>query len=370
MNETEENKKKDNTTRKIIPIPIEQLILDNENPRFAGSSPLPSQNDIAKNLWEEMHLDELILSIAVNGYYEHEPLLVVKKDENYLVIEGNRRLAAVKILLDSNLAKYVGARQSDLPKIGEEVKERLKKLPVIIYSDRKQLWNYLSFRHINGARSWTAVSKAEFVANLHLNSGISFNEILTSTGDRNKTSLRLFNGLMVLRQGEKNTRFNREDFNAQKFNFSHLYTIVQYPNTKKFLGIENLEFSKPFPENPIPTENEKELEEILIWLFGSKSGKIQSLIKSQNPDLKMLDDILGNNDALDSLRDTKDLKNAHEDTKQEDRRLETYVFRAEKNIRLAKSLEDSYKGGETLANKIKIIHSISGEMLEKIEKKQ
>ena len=355
----------------IRPLQTEDLLLDNENPRFAGAQKGISQKEIAKNLWEDMHLEELISSIAVNGYYQQEPLLVVKKTgtNNYIVIEGNRRLASVKILIDPKLAKHVGARLSELPKINKKATKELQSLPAIIYPSRKDLWAYLSYRHINGPRSWSSISKAEYIASLHENLSLTFDVILSSTGDKLKTSIKLFNGLMVLRQGEKITRFKRDDFKASKFNFSHLYTILAYPNTRKYLGIEDLDLSRPFNENPVPADKKKELEALLVWLFGSKSMKLESIIKSQNPDLKTLDDVLDNPVALANLQETRNLYEAHEYTEQEDKRLEKLIIRLEQQIRKVKSIEDFYKGDNSLFERMESIAKIANELLSNMSKK-
>ena len=350
----------------VVDKPLDDLLLDHENPRFGEATEKLTQKEIAKILWDEMHLDELILSLGVNGYYRQEPLLVLRDKNKYVVVEGNRRLASIKIMLNTEYSKYVGARTAEFPKLTPARIKELSSLPVIVYEDRAKLWSYLSFRHINGPRNWSAISKAEFVAHLHLTSHLSFEDILRSIGDKNRTSIKLFNGLMVLRQGENSTRFSRDDFNASKFNFSHLYTIIQYPTTKKFLGIEKLEASSPFPKKPVPPAMLKRLEELLIWIFGSKSKQTEALVKSQNPDLRMLDDILANKDALITLRESSNLQDAYEYTEKEDKRLESYVSRAEKNIRKAKSMEDFYKGDEDLVRKIKTISEISNEMYEKM----
>lgn len=354
--------------KNITDVPLDSLLLDDENPRFAGAPSKLSQKEIAKNLWQETHLDELILSISVNGYYRQEPLLIAQEKDKHVVIEGNRRLASILILLNPEFAKYVGAKASELPAISVSRTKELENLPVIKYKNREELWTYLSFRHINGPRSWSAISKAEFVAQLHQEMHVNFEEILKSTGDKNRTSIKLYNGLMVLRQGEEITRFSRKDFYAAKFNFSHLYTIIQFPDAKKFLGIEKHDSSKPFSKNPVPVSKKKELEELLIWIFGSKSLKIESVIKSQNPDLRMLDDIISNKEALSYLRESRNLLASHEYTQKEDRRLETFIMRAESNLRKAKSVEDYYKGDEQIVEKVKNIYEISLEMYEKMSK--
>lgn len=351
-------------------IKLDDLLFDTENPRFARREGTTNQKTIAKILWDEMFLEELVLSIGVNGYYVQEPLLVIKDKQNegkYIVVEGNRRLATVKILTDNKLAKEVKA--SGLPDQTPDQLARLKKLPALVYGAREDLWTYLSFRHVNGPRSWSSISKAEFVANLYFDKEISFDEIVNSTGDKNKTIIKMLNGLIVLRQGETQTRFTREDFNAAKFNFSHLYTIIQYPNTKKHLGIDNLDQAKPFPQNPVPEDKLGALEELLIWIFGSKSVRKQSVIKSQNPDLRELDDIVKSAPALVSLRDDGVLSVAHEFTDEEDRRLQDLVIKAYNALQKAMGLADSFKGDEDVIERLDKIQKFAKQISDRATKK-
>src|ERR1022692_778647 len=84
-------------------VPIRDLLLDPDNPRLAefGISAGASQFDLLKTLWDEMAVAEVAMSIAYSGYFQHEPLFVENSgDGTYVVIEGNRRLAAVKLLVD------------------------------------------------------------------------------------------------------------------------------------------------------------------------------------------------------------------------------------------------------------------------------
>lgn len=353
----------------IVRVPLSDLMFDVKNPRFARRTGSNSQEAIAKTLWDEMFLEELIISISVNGFYVQEPLLVTpdeKDPSKYVVIEGNRRLASVKILTDSELAKAVKA--TNLPPVDEAIKSSLEELPVIIYPSRDDLWTYLSFRHVNGPRGWSSISKAEFVADLHLVKDIPFDQILSSTGDKNKTSLKLYNGLMILRQGEEQTRFKREDFNAAKFNFSHLYTMIQFPNTRKYLGIENIDLSKPIKENPVPAENIDKLEELLGWIFGNRALKQEPVVKSQNPDLRHLDDVLKSAPALVSLRDGDGLIIAHEYTGEEDRRLQDLVIKSYNSLSKAVGLMESYKGDEDVVMRLKKIKSLAETMIDQANK--
>lgn len=90
--------------RDIRDIPISDLLLDERNTRFAG--------DVASNQKEAMsllladpkeakELVELALHIAQNGLDPSELQLVLPSNDNkYIVLEGNRRTTALKLLLN------------------------------------------------------------------------------------------------------------------------------------------------------------------------------------------------------------------------------------------------------------------------------
>ena len=111
---------------------LDKLLLDASNPRLAelGTPKNASQFDILKALWDEMAVEEVAMSIAYSGYFEHEPLFVEESGEGrYVVIEGNRRLAAVKLLVDGSLQTEVKATR--LPAITKD-RAKASKLPVIV----------------------------------------------------------------------------------------------------------------------------------------------------------------------------------------------------------------------------------------------
>ena len=121
---------------------VSELLFDPQNPRLAelGLSKTPTQPEILKALWQSMAVDEVAWSIAKNGFFSYEPLFVEidAKSKRKYVIEGNRRLAAVKLLLDKRLRDELEA--TDLPHISPSRATSLQNLPVI-FSTRKKV-NY------------------------------------------------------------------------------------------------------------------------------------------------------------------------------------------------------------------------------------
>ncbi len=95
---------------------VSDLAFDYKNPRLTefNLTPTTSEAEVVRVLWETMDVKELVMSIAASGFFQHEPIIVAHEDGQNVVIEGNRRLAAVKVLLDPQLAKEIDA---DVPKI-------------------------------------------------------------------------------------------------------------------------------------------------------------------------------------------------------------------------------------------------------------
>ena len=198
------------------------LHFDHDNPRLAefGIKPTTSEPEILKILWEAMDVLELVQSIAASGYFPHEPLIVAREKGKNIVIEGNRRLAALKVLLTPSIAKENGW---ELPKISESDRKKLEKVPAIV-SDREDSWRYLGFKHVNGPAKWTSYAKAKYIAEVHREYDVSLPDIAQQIGDRHATVQRLYRGLMVLEQAEKAKVFDREDCYGPRIYFSHLYT--------------------------------------------------------------------------------------------------------------------------------------------------
>ena len=79
---------------------------------------------------------------------------------------------------------------------------------------------------------------------------------------------------------------------GKRFAFSHLYTALTRPGYRDFLGLGDEWRSEDPQPNPVPKKNLENLQQVLIWLYGSKSDGIKPVITSQNPDLKFLGAVL------------------------------------------------------------------------------
>lgn len=310
---------------------LPRLFLDDRNPRLS-SHDVHTQDAILDVLAREMSLGELALSIAANGFYETERLLVVPREEDtYTVVEGNRRLAAVQLLLDEK--KRQNTKTTDFPRISDELRRELQTLPISVFQDRKQLWPYLGFRHVNGPRDWDSFAKAQYIADVHENYKISIEEITERIGDQFSTAVRMYLGYRLVRQAQEAGVFSAEDrYHEKRFYFSHLYTAADLRDYRLFLGITNSTIGR---RNPVPKKFISRLGELLLWIYGSKKDSIAPIVRVQNPDLMKLRQTIANNQALYALRQGKDLDQAIEIAQGDEKLLRDSLEKAKHDLREA-----------------------------------
>src|SRR6266699_3787779 len=80
-------------------VSTDNVLFDPQNPRL-GNDDTTNQAKLQAILMGEPHFANLLIeSFLENGFIEYEPLVVRQSGNHYVVIEGNRRLAAVKHIL-------------------------------------------------------------------------------------------------------------------------------------------------------------------------------------------------------------------------------------------------------------------------------
>jgi hypothetical protein len=147
------------TKAKLQRVSPDLLDFDPSNPRFGGLLKSRDPNEIQKELFgEPYYAGALVDSLVENGFIDYEPLVVKRSGDRFVVVEGNRRLAAIKEIR-ANLDKFPN-RKSDLDKI-----------PVLVFPDKpdgqqqEEMRVYLGVRHLLGFREWPPFSKARFLEN-------------------------------------------------------------------------------------------------------------------------------------------------------------------------------------------------------------
>lgn len=145
-------------------IPVAQVLLDTSNPRLPEGVQNSSQGTILKYLLETADLEELAKSIVDNGYFSHEPIFVVEGEGSdkgkYIAVEGNRRLATLKMLTRQDVPDELFL--SDIDDSAVDV-DSLKAVPCVVVKQRDELSAYLGFRHIGGLKPWPSEAKARYI---------------------------------------------------------------------------------------------------------------------------------------------------------------------------------------------------------------
>jgi ParB-like chromosome segregation protein Spo0J len=318
-------------------VPTEYLDFDPNNPRLIEDGITnPTDEDIILALSDSADLAEVVESIALNGYIDIEPIIGQKVDGRWRVLEGNRRLAAIRILQDPSLAKGTGITP---PKPSAEVLKTLKEVTVYAVTSPEQAREYIGFKHINGPHKWEALAKARFAADWYRkekDSGLTIDKIARRLGDGHDTVVRLVNGMFVLDQARDLKLYDIKDrWPGKRFAFSHLYTALTRPGYREYLGLGD-EWRSEDPEpNPVPKKNLENLQQVLLWLYGSKPDGKKPVINSQNPDLKYLGAVLQSPRARINMLARHNLAEAYAQVERKGARFEGHLVNAQQEVELA-----------------------------------
>jgi hypothetical protein len=334
---------------KPFKVSVGRLQFDLKNPRYAAEQPSgrATEAQIISQLLTTADIAELVQSIASNGYIDIEPLVVMPSDGEFVVLEGNRRLAAIRLLSNPELARECNFVA---PAVSADVAQSLREVTVYAVKKREDARDFIGFKHINGPHRWDALAKARFAADWFVSTkkdGTTLVDIAQRLGDRHDTVKRLVNGIFVLDQAEKERVFDIADRSpGRAFAFSHLYVALTRPGFQEFLGMPtDWRRQDPTP-NPVPKENLDNLRKVLVWLYGSKEDAIQPVVTSQNPHLKMLDEILQKPIARKTMLARNKLAEAYMLVNTPAVQFETALLNAHQNAEDALAKVSGYDGAD------------------------
>lgn len=342
-------------TRDLRTVPISQLTLDRENPRLLGSVRGATDEAIIGALYRTAELEELFESVSANGYLDMEPLIVVRNDNRTMtVLEGNRRLATLRLLTDPDLATRISRQENiriNVPSVPAPLSSTLNQVSVCEVQNRDEARAFIGFKHINGPAKWNAYAKAQFAANWYrairpARGPEALREVARSIGDRHATIKRMVFAVYVLQQAQMTDTFAVDDRYTTKFNFSHLYTALSRSQYMQFLGFESSWSSYDPTPNSVPADKLDRLRDVLVWIYGSGPDDIPPVVRVQNPDIKRLGEVLANTEAVHVLRLSRDLDHAHAATEPAATRFAASLLRARTNLREVSNALRGYGGDD------------------------
>jgi hypothetical protein len=249
---------------------VDELMLDPFNTRLGrGNTGSAVTQARIMDLMKDWALDELAISFLESGFWPQEAMLVVREplygEESLVVVEGNRRLAALKFLQRAALGERVERKWREIlaqktPPVG-----LFQKIPYIEVDSRRDVDAFLGFRHVTGIKEWKPAEKAEYIAKL-IERGMSYAEVMRKIGSRTPTVRQNYISYRLLLQMEEQEDISIEEVEDK---FSVLFLSLRTEGVRKYLDID-IQAEPGEARVPVPKHHLKQLANFALWLFGSK----------------------------------------------------------------------------------------------------
>ena len=229
--------------KKISP---NKLYLDHKNPRFKGEKGYnisegsnPVDRRVQDNIFDflvknrKYDISELKNSILRVGFLKMDRIVVRKINESaYVVLEGNRRVAAIKWIL-----KDIDERSADVDGF---ILKSIKKIDVmeLVGEDlsdedlEKATWFLQGVRHISGIKRWGPYQQAELIKQF-IDSGLTFTDAGQAVGVGPRKAGQMMRAYAALTQMQQDDEFS--DYGTPDL-FSHFeQAIIKHP-IKQWIG--------------------------------------------------------------------------------------------------------------------------------------
>ncbi|UKE73248.1 ParB N-terminal domain-containing protein [Xanthomonas graminis] len=308
----------------IEKVPVDQLLLDPENPRLPSELQGASQLKMLQYIARSEAVEDLMAAIGRNGFFEGEPLVVYRHagEEGYRVIEGNRRLASVKLLNDPSLY----AKRPGLAEIAKETPpgHKPKSLPVVIVPRRDDALPYLGSRHIVGVKAWEPLPKARYMLQLFQSTDRKrlptdrYKDVARQIGSGKRSDYvkKNLNALAVFDVIKSADFFGDEEAEETNFSFGVLYTALDAKPIAGHAGVISYDAATDMvvtDNHPIvnpKTLSKSGIRDLYDWCFRRNDDGETILGESRN--IHKLAAALKSPAATRVLRETSNLDHAYE----------------------------------------------------------
>jgi hypothetical protein len=283
---------------KIITVPLEDLLFDPNNPRLIGEFD-GDQDKMFRFLVTDIGVDDLLESLATSGLFDADPIIVrpAPAQGKYFVVEGNRRLAALKLLTGE--APQDKEVNPNIPKFSLEVGETFKHIKVQTDWSPEELRAYLGYKHVTASREWSPDSKAKFVYE-NAKGDLSPDNLrlyARSLGTKYPTLLRWLTAYLVLKQAMSNGFFEPREAPSKGY-FGTFYTLLGGKEAQTFLKL-----GSDLTQNLVPEDHLPQLSEFIQWTVGTKTRSAYVNSRQQ----KAFEQVLSSPSALKHFRARGDI---------------------------------------------------------------
>lgn len=343
-----------------ITLDLDQLLLDEDNPRLPTTVGR-EQTQMIVYIARTTSIAEIMTAIAENDYFPGEPLVVVPSGQKYIVVEGNRRLTALKLLQNPSL--YDKSRR--IREIAESAKHRPTNIPCVVFENRTEVLNYLGYRHITGVKQWEPLAKARYIAQYfdhHTDPAVGtaarYVHVARGIGSQGPYIKRQLDGLAIYQEIEQHEFYEIPDLDEENISFSLLSTAVGYESILKFVSDSEHPYVDP------ADLNRKHVESLARWMFEKDTQGATVLGDSRN--IQRLAVIVSDERALASLMEGDPLDKAYgltrgmsEDFTEVLSEAETAITRAVSIIALV-DIDDSHRSRiSNISKQVRVLRSVA-----------
>jgi len=285
---------------------VDALYLDPMNPRVGRSrmSAFTSQNELLE-MMRSWVVDELALSyLGGDGFWTYEPLIAVEEslsgEQCLVVVEGNRRLAALKLLERAIQGNPVSTKWAAMVEGATIPKHLFDRVPHLLATSRREVQDLLGFRHVTGIKQWDVNVKASFIARLIDGESQSYRQVARKIGSTIPTVRRHYLSYRVLLQIEQNV----DEFSLERGDrrFAFLFMTLDAAGVQQYLNIDILA-PEDGAKEPVQREVLGKLVHFSRWLFGT--SKISPLV-TDTREVGCFGRILTSEEAVNYLESNED----------------------------------------------------------------
>lgn len=251
---------------------LDELNLDPMNPRLGRNNTRPNlaQEDILE-LMKDWTLDELAISfLESGGFWTHEAVLATTErlygKNQLVVIEGNRRLAALMLLHEALAGRPISKKWADIAKGAKPPKNLFTRIPYIEIGSREDIESFLGFRHVTGIKEWRPAEKAEYIAKLIDERGMDYEQVMKKIGSKTQTVRQNYISYRLLLEIEDTVEVPSEKLEER---FSVMYLSLRTKGVQKYLHID-IQAEPKKAKRPVPRQHLEALGRFAVWLFGDE----------------------------------------------------------------------------------------------------
>ncbi len=354
---------------------LKNLYLDPNNYRFVDHTDY--QNVVAEEVCQSNiqkrtrnfiegnkreNIKDLILSFKENGFLKVDVIQV--KDlgnNNYLVLEGNRRVAALKALQeDSENGRDIGLLDP----------ATFKSVPFEIHNDEDNEKHLIimGLKHISGNKKWSAINQAQLIydylqsyfgsADAYLKAEKKLYKSLGITLMKLRSSQRAYHLIVAYKNSDYGDQFKSDDY-------SIFMEIIKKPMLKKWLDWDDIQYK---------AGNQYNLQRLFLWISNTEEIKDEENdeeyeqfepIITKSAEIRDLAIFIKDDNALNIMEEYKSVSRGLIASGEVDKQnYETSLKKLGKNISQLKRYKDMLSVAD-----VKAIKGIQQELLELIPKK-